>query len=204
MVQHAGLAGAGIDHDAQGQRLVRFRREILDGLRLAVLEHLEIVFGEIGNQHAMLVLHIEEQVDNVHLGLEGLQRLLVGRRLRLLVLGRCWARPGSGIGRSPTGRSPGPGTAQWRTGRTRSNSIASLSSGFIHCSAPARLFAWTPVSGTSPPLGSAEFPISISRCLFYAGSSAAFILCRVPAISEYSQNPCPIGDRASGSEAPSW
>ena len=96
--QHARLAGAGVDHDAQGQRLVRFRRKILDGLRLAVLEHLEVVFGEVGNQHAVLVLHIEEQVDDVDLRLEGLQRFFIGRRLRLLVLGWEWrCEGGSGI-----------------------------------------------------------------------------------------------------------
>src|SRR5271165_802584 len=70
--QNSRLAGAGVDHDSQRQWLVGFCREILDGLRLAVFEHLKIVFGEVRNQHAVLVLHVEEQVYDVHFRLEGL------------------------------------------------------------------------------------------------------------------------------------
>ena len=65
------------------------RRKVLDGLRLAVLQHLEVVLRQVGDQHAVLVLHVEEQVDDVDLGLEGLQRSW--SEVALLVLAGGWA-----------------------------------------------------------------------------------------------------------------
>ena len=70
--QHARLAGAGVDQDPQRQRLVRLRGKVLNRLRLAVFHHLEVVLRQPRNQHAVLVLHIKEQADDVDLRLKGL------------------------------------------------------------------------------------------------------------------------------------
>ena len=82
VVEHALLAGTRVDHNAEGERLVGFRSEVLDGLRLAVFKHGEVVFGKVGHEQAMLVLDIEEQVDDVDLRLEGGQVVLFFLGLR--------------------------------------------------------------------------------------------------------------------------
>ena len=46
--------------------------KVLDGLRLAVFEDLEIVFLQAGNQQSVLVFHIKEDIDDVDLGLKNL------------------------------------------------------------------------------------------------------------------------------------
>jgi hypothetical protein len=44
-IQHAHLAAAGIDQNAEGQRQIGFRLEILDGLRLAIFGNVEVFFS---------------------------------------------------------------------------------------------------------------------------------------------------------------
>ena len=58
-------AVAGIDQDGNAERQITFRGELLDGLRPLVLDHLEIVFGEIGNELAFLIGDSKEHVDAV-------------------------------------------------------------------------------------------------------------------------------------------
>ena len=48
MGKTARLAAAGIDQQAERERLVRLRGEVLDGLRLAVFQNVEIFFFEVG------------------------------------------------------------------------------------------------------------------------------------------------------------
>ena len=91
-VDDVALATAGIDHHAQSQRQVGLGREVLDGLRLAVFVYLEVIFLEVGNQPAVLLLDVEEQLDHVDVNLKcgrrflGIRRLLAARGW-LLTLG---------------------------------------------------------------------------------------------------------------------
>jgi len=57
---HRRLRRVGAAGNAEGQREVGFGLEIFNGLMLAVLEKVEVVFGEVGDQRAMLVLNVEE------------------------------------------------------------------------------------------------------------------------------------------------
>src|ERR1017187_7981923 len=82
--QHALLAGACVDQNAERERLVGIGAEILDGLGLAVFEHVEVALHQAGNQQTVVVLHIKEDADHVDLRLEGLSRLF--GFLRTLVL----------------------------------------------------------------------------------------------------------------------
>jgi len=86
------LAAAGIDEDPKGQREVGFGLEIFNGLMLAVLEEVEVVLGQVGDQRTMLVLNIEKQLDDFDVDLQRLDRLV----LRLVV--RRGTGMGSGIG----------------------------------------------------------------------------------------------------------
>ena len=105
-IEDAHLAAAGIDQDAQRKREIGFGLEVFDGLRLAVLEEVEVVFGEVGNQRAMLVFDVEEQLDDFDVDLEGLDglvlRLVVGAGIGWTweglvgVAGRIWAGARSG------------------------------------------------------------------------------------------------------------
>src|ERR1035438_1487111 len=72
--QHALLAGTGVDEQTERQRLIGVGAEILDGLGLAVFEHVEVALHEAGDQQAVVVLHIKEDADHVDLRLEGLSR----------------------------------------------------------------------------------------------------------------------------------
>ena len=69
--QHTGLAAAGIDQQAQRERLVGLRCEILDCLRLAVFTDLEIFFFQIRNQGSALVFDVEVEVDYLYVDFEG-------------------------------------------------------------------------------------------------------------------------------------
>ena len=59
-VENVHLAAAGIDEDPKGEREVGFGLEIFNGLMLAVLEEVEVVLGEVGDQRTVLVLNVEE------------------------------------------------------------------------------------------------------------------------------------------------
>ena len=107
-VQHVFLASAGVDHDTQGEGQVRLCREVLDGLRFAVFVNLEIVFGEVGDQRAMLIFDIEEKLDHVDVDFEGLGRLL--RIVGLLVAGPVVVLAGD-LGRTAGGRLLAAGDA---------------------------------------------------------------------------------------------
>ena len=69
-VEDAHLAAAGIDQDAEGQRQIGFGLEILDGLRLAIFEDFEVVFGEVGDQRAVFVFDVEEELHDLDVDLE--------------------------------------------------------------------------------------------------------------------------------------
>ena len=45
--QHPRLAAAGVDQDPEGQRQIGIRVEILDGLRLAIFQNLEVFFDHV-------------------------------------------------------------------------------------------------------------------------------------------------------------
>ena len=81
-VEDSELAAGGINENAKGERQIRFGGEVLDGLRLAVFEDLEIIFGQIGNQHAVLVFDVEEYSHHVDVDLQS---------LGLTSSGACWA-----------------------------------------------------------------------------------------------------------------
>ena len=53
-------------------------------MRLTVFGDLEVVFGQIGDERAVFVFHIEEKLHHVDAHLQGLCRLL--RVFRLLIL----------------------------------------------------------------------------------------------------------------------
>ena len=103
-VEHSELAAGGINEDAEGQRQIRFGGEVFDGLRLAVFEDLEVIFGEVGNERAVLVFDVEEESDHVDADFEGLGG-------RLLVFGLLGV--GGLLGRG--GLSASLGRGRWRT-----------------------------------------------------------------------------------------
>src|ERR1700693_6216489 len=82
-VEYPQLAAGGIDQDAKRKRQVRFGGEVFDGLRLAVLENRKVVFGQAGNQRAVLVFDIVKNSDHVDADFEGLNRRLVFGFLRV-------------------------------------------------------------------------------------------------------------------------
>ena len=93
--QNILLAPAGVEQDAQGQRLIVLGGEVLDLLRRLVFEDSEVILGEMGNQRAVLVVHGEVKAYQVDIDLEGRHRLLLivlirvsGRPLRRGVRGR--------------------------------------------------------------------------------------------------------------------
>src|SRR5580700_6872867 len=89
-VEDALLAAAGINEDSERERQIRFRSEVLDGLRLAVFGDCEIVFGQVGNKHALLVFYVEEELHHINVDLQRLPGVLVitGLGLARLALGR--------------------------------------------------------------------------------------------------------------------
>ncbi len=86
-LEHALLAAAGIDQDAERQRQIGFGFKVLDGLRLAVFENVEIILGQAGNQGAALILHVEEELHDLDVDLQGLGSLVLGLVLRLVLGG---------------------------------------------------------------------------------------------------------------------
>ena len=85
-VEHAHLAAAGIDQNAQGQGKIGFSGEVLDGLRLAVLEDFKVILREIGNQGALLVLDVEEELDHVHVDFQRADRLVFSLGVGLVLV----------------------------------------------------------------------------------------------------------------------
>src|SRR5712692_5008922 len=77
--QHALLAAAGVNQQAQGDGQGGLAREESDLLFLAVLEDAEIVLGEVRNNALVFVAHGDEQVDQLDLDADGLLRFLRGR-----------------------------------------------------------------------------------------------------------------------------
>ena len=53
-----------------------FGGEIFDGLRFSVFQYLEIVFDQVGDQPAFLVLDVEKELDHVHIDLQRAHRLV--------------------------------------------------------------------------------------------------------------------------------
>jgi len=54
----------------------RFGGKVFDGLRLGVLEDLEVIFGLIGNEGAVLVFDVKEESDYINVDLQGFVGLL--------------------------------------------------------------------------------------------------------------------------------
>src|SRR3984885_6137000 len=61
-VEDVALAAAGGNHDFQRGREIRVGREILNGLRPAIFRHVEIIFGKVGDQSAVLVFDVKEKL----------------------------------------------------------------------------------------------------------------------------------------------
>ncbi|MEZ5391980.1 MAG: hypothetical protein R2724_03685 [Bryobacterales bacterium] len=81
-LDHALLADAGIDEQADGERQIGLPAEILDLLRLAVLEDLEVVLGEAIDEQALLVPNGRKDVHDLNVdGDDGLGQFLGWIRL---------------------------------------------------------------------------------------------------------------------------
>jgi hypothetical protein len=59
-LQHAFLAATGVNQNPQRKGQIRLRREIFDGLRLAILKQLEVVLAQAGYQPAAFIFDVEE------------------------------------------------------------------------------------------------------------------------------------------------
>ncbi len=70
----------------ESQGKIGFGGEIFDGLRFAVFQNLEIVFGQVGDQPPFLVLDVEKELDHVHIDLQRAHRLVAVFTLTLLAL----------------------------------------------------------------------------------------------------------------------
>ena len=66
--EHAPLAHAGVDHQADGQGQIGFLGKIADGLRAAALEEYKIFLGEIADDFVFLGPHGSQHVDHFHSG----------------------------------------------------------------------------------------------------------------------------------------
>src|SRR4029077_1778792 len=75
-----------VNEQADGKRLVRQRGKILDGLRLALFQQLEMIFFQIGDEGAVLVFYIKQHVDHGHVFAE--DRYLALLIDRFLIVGR--------------------------------------------------------------------------------------------------------------------
>ena len=60
------------------KRQARFRGKVLDGLRLAIFEDLKAVLGQIGDEAAFLIFHVEKELDHINAGFEGGDGGLIG------------------------------------------------------------------------------------------------------------------------------
>src|ERR1700733_15715337 len=91
-VKHALLAPAGIDEDTERQRKIGFGLEVFDGLLFTVFKDVELLFGQIGNQGAVLVFDVEKELNDFDVDLESSRgvvlRGIVRRRVVGNVLGR--------------------------------------------------------------------------------------------------------------------
>src|SRR5271170_1472800 len=70
-VDQVHLAGADVDQQADGQRKIGLAVEIFDFLLLTIFKDGEIVLGKVSNQAGMLVADIEQDIDNIHVHLNG-------------------------------------------------------------------------------------------------------------------------------------
>ena len=59
-IENAHLAAAGINKDAESQRKIGFGFEILYYLDLPILEEVEVILIEVGDQRSVLVFDVKE------------------------------------------------------------------------------------------------------------------------------------------------
>ena len=64
--ENTPLAHAGVDQQAESQGQIRLVRKVLDHLRPAVFEHIEIVFAEHGDNVSLLVADGGEYVHDFY------------------------------------------------------------------------------------------------------------------------------------------
>ncbi len=74
-IDEVALAPADVHQQADGQRQIGFFGEILDRLRLAILQNSEILLLQAGNQRALLVPDAGQNVHQVHIHFNGRQVL---------------------------------------------------------------------------------------------------------------------------------
>ena len=97
--QNILLRAGGVEQDAEGERLIDFRGEVLELLRLLVLEDLAVVAGEMRDQQVLFVADIEverDEIDVLAKGGDGLRGVVVGVGIAGQALGRGIGR-GSGL-----------------------------------------------------------------------------------------------------------
>ncbi len=107
------LAAAGIEQDAQRQRLIVLGGEVLDLLRRLVFQDVEVILGEVRDQRAVLVVNGEVKADQVDVHLEGRDRLLL-----VVLIGVS----GGPLGRSVGGRCDLGHCAERRTAHRKAHS----------------------------------------------------------------------------------
>jgi len=76
-VEDASLAATGIEEDPESQGQIGLGLEIFDRLGLPILEKVEVVFGEVGNERAVFIFDVEEELDEFDVNLEGADRLIL-------------------------------------------------------------------------------------------------------------------------------
>ena len=69
--EHRTHAAADVQQHGDGQGQVRFAGEVADLLLAPVLADLKVFFGEIGHQRSALVRNGAEDVDDVHVDMDG-------------------------------------------------------------------------------------------------------------------------------------
>ena len=74
LVEHARLAAAGIEQQAERQRKIALLGEVADGLRAPVFLDGELVLGQIVDDLALFVADGGQDVDDVDVGREGVLR----------------------------------------------------------------------------------------------------------------------------------
>jgi len=68
LFEHARHAEAGIDQQAECQRQIRLAREVFDGLWTAIVIQREVLFGEVLNDLAVLIVNSGEYVHHLDVG----------------------------------------------------------------------------------------------------------------------------------------
>ena len=86
-IEHILLAAAGINQYPERQGQVRVCGKILNHLRPAILEHIKIFLGQIGDQSTLLVLNVEEELHYIGASFERGNRLVVVALMGLCPLG---------------------------------------------------------------------------------------------------------------------